>query len=343
MTTHGTVPPASTSEVSNPATQPIGSTVPAVTIDDVIAARARIAPYVHRTPLLGSHTLSKMTNTQLWLKAETLQRTGSFKSRGAVNALLQLTPEQKSRGVVTMSAGNHGQGLAYAAAIVGVRCVVFMPETAIPTKVEAIKGYGAEARFAPTMSQVFAAMDEYREQQGLHFVHPFGDPEIIAGQGTAALEILEDLPDLESIVVPVGGGGLLAGISLTIKARRPEVRVIGVEPEGAAVVSRSLEAGKILSLDTIDTVADGLAAPFAMPINQDLIRANVDDIVVLSDDEIVNALRLILERSKLLVEPAGAAATAALLSGKAGVEHGAKTVSMLSGGNIDFETLKRLL
>jgi threonine dehydratase len=343
MTTHGTVSPASTSEVTGLATEPIGSAVPAVTIDDVIAARERIAPYVHRTPLLGSTTLSRMTNTQLFLKAETMQRTGSFKSRGAVNALLQLTPEQKSRGVVTMSAGNHGQGLAYAAAIVGVRCVVFMPETAIPTKVEAIKGYGAEARFAPTMSQVFETMDAYREQQGLHFVHPFGDPMIVAGQGTVAMEILEDQPDLEAIVVPVGGGGLLAGIALTIKARRPEVRVVGVEPEGAAVVSRSLASGKVLTLDAINSVADGLSAPFAMPITQDLIRANVDDIVVLSDDEIVNALRLILERSKLLVEPAGAAATAALLSGKAGVDHGTRTVSILSGGNVDFGTLKRLL
>jgi threonine dehydratase len=343
MTTHGTVSPASTSEVTGLATEPIGSAVPAVTIDDVIAARERIAPYVHRTPLLGSTTLSRMTNTQLFLKAETMQRTGSFKSRGAVNALLQLTPEQKSRGVVTMSAGNHGQGLAYAAAIVGVRCVVFMPETAIPTKVEAIKGYGAEARFAPTMSQVFETMDAYREQQGLHFVHPFGDPMIVAGQGTVALEILEDQPDLEAIVVPVGGGGLLAGIALTIKARRPEVRVVGVEPEGAAVVSRSLASGKVLTLDAINSVADGLSAPFAMPITQDLIRANVDDIVVLSDDEIVNALRLILERSKLLVEPAGAAATAALLSGKAGLDHGTRTVSILSGGNVDFGTLKRLL
>lgn len=343
MTTHGTVTSTSTGEATVPATEPIGSAVPTVSMSDVIAAQERIAPYVHRTPLLGSTTLSRMTNTQLFLKAETLQRTGSFKSRGAVNALLQLTPEQKSRGVVTMSAGNHGQGLAYAAAIVGIRCVVFMPEAAIPTKVEAIKGYGAEAWFAPTMSQVFEAMDAYRVQQGLHFVHPFGDPMIVAGQGTVALEILEDLPDLEAIVIPVGGGGLLAGVALTIKARRPEVRVVGVEPEGAAVVSRSLAAGEVLTLETINTVADGLAAPFAMPLTQDLIRANVDDIVVLTDDEIVNALRLILERGKFLVEPAGAAATAALLSGRAGVEQGAKTVSILSGGNIDFGTLKRLL
>jgi threonine dehydratase len=284
-----------------------------------------------------------MTNTLLSLKAENLQRTGAFKARGALNALLQLTPEQRARGVVTMSAGNHGQGLAYAAAIVGVRCVVYMPESAVPTKVEAIKAYGAEARFSPTMETVFSVMDDYRRQHGLHFVHPFGDPMIVAGQATVGLEILEDRPDLEAVIVPVGGGGLLAGVGLVMKERRPEIRVVGVEPEGAAAVSLSLAAGTPVTLERIDTVADGLAAPFAAQITQDLIRATADDIVVLSDDEIVIALRLILERTKLLVEPAGAAAVAALLSGKAGVEHGAKTVAILSGGNVDREKLTRLL
>ncbi len=320
-----------------------GSPAPTVTIADVLAAQARIAPYIHRTPLLESATLGRMTNTLLSLKAENLQRTGAFKARGALNALLQLTPEQRARGVVTMSAGNHGQGLAYAAAIVGVRCVVYMPESAVPTKVEAIKAYGAEARFSPTMETVFAVMDDYRRQHGLHFVHPFGDPMIVAGQATVGLEILEDRPDLEAVIVPVGGGGLLAGVGLVMKERRPEIRVVGVEPEGAAAVSLSLAAGAPVTLERIDTVADGLAAPFAAQITQDLIRATADDIVVLSDDEIVNALRLILERTKLLVEPAGAAAVAALLSGKAGVEHGAKTVAILSGGNVDREKLTRLL
>lgn len=316
---------------------------PGVTIKDVVAAQERIAPYVHHTPLFASATLGRMTNTILSLKAENMQRTGAFKARGALNALLQLTPEQRSRGVVTMSAGNHGQGLAYAAAIVGVRCVVFMPEFAVPTKVEAIKAYGAEARFSPTMETVFAVMDDYRQRHGLHFVHPFGDPMIIAGQATVGLEILEDQPDLEAIVVPIGGGGLAAGIGLVMNEHRPEVRVVGVEPEGAATVSRSLAAGSPQTLDRIDTVADGLAAPFAAAITQDLIAAYVDDIVLLADDEIVNAMRLILDRTKLLVEPAGAAAVAALLAGKTGIEHGAKTVAILSGGNVDREKLKRLL
>jgi threonine dehydratase len=314
-----------------------------VSLADVIAARDRIAGLVHRTPLLGSATLGRLTGTSLALKAENLQRTGSFKARGALNAVLQLSPEQRACGIVTLSAGNHGQGLAYAAAMVGVRCVVFMPETAVPTKVDAIRGYGAEARFAPSMGEVFAAMEAYRATHGLHFVHPFADPAIIAGQGTVGLEILDDWPEVETIVVCVGGGGLLAGVALAVKARRPDVRIVGVEPEGAAAVHRSLAAGRPVTLERIETIADGLAAPFAAALSQAIIERHVDDVVLVGDDEIVTALRLILERSKLLVEPAGAAAVAALLSGKAGVAKGTRTVATLSGGNVDRGTLKRLL
>lgn len=314
-----------------------------VTLADVRAARERIMPHLHRTPLLGARTLSRMTNADLTLKVESMQRTGSFKARGALNAALLLSPEQKARGVVTLSAGNHGQGLAFAAGMVGTRCVVFMPETAIPTKVDAIRSYGAEARFAPTMEDVFPAMEAYRHEHGMTFVAPFSDPAIIAGQGTVGLEILEDAPDVETVVVPVGGGGLLAGVALTLKALKPEVRVVGVEPEGAAVVSRSLACGELVTLDKIETVADGLAAPFAGPLSQAIIERSVDDVVLVTDDEIIHALRLILERTKLLVEPAGAAAVAALLAGKAAVAHGTKTVAILSGGNVDGATLKALL
>lgn len=316
---------------------------PDVTLDDVRAAAELIAPYVHRTPTIDSATLSRMTGTNLGLKAENLQRTGAFKARGALNAILRLTPEQRKRGVVTLSAGNHGQGLAYAAQIAGVRCVVFMPEHAVPTKVAAVKGYGAEARFAPSMETVFAVMDEYRQEHGLHYVHPFGDPDIIAGQGTVGLEIIEDSPDVETITVCVGGGGLLSGIAVAAKSLKPGVRVVGVEPEGAPVVTRSLVAGYPVTIEKITTVADGLAAPFAAPTSQRLIERYVDDVVIVNDDEILHALRLILERTKLLVEPAGAAATAALLSGKAGAAPGTRAVATLSGGNVDFEKLKSLL
>ena len=316
---------------------------PDVTIGDIRAAAARIAPYVHHTPLFDTATLSRLTGARLGVKAENLQRTGSFKARGALNAVLSLSEEQRERGVVTLSAGNHGQGLAYAAQIAGVRCVVFMPENAVPTKVAAVMEYGAEARFAPSMETVFAAMDQYRDTHGLHYVHPFGDPLIIAGQGTVGLEILEDSPDVDTIVVCVGGGGLLAGIAVAAKSLKSGIRIVGVEPEGAPVVTRSLVAGYPVTIEKITTVADGLAAPFAAPTSQRLIERFVDDVVIVTDEEILVALRLLLERTKLLVEPAGAAATAALLTDKAGVEPGSRVVATLTGGNVDFEKLKQLL
>src|SRR5215213_10068106 len=269
---------------------------PDVTIDDVRAAAARIAPYTHRTPIFDSATLGRLTGARLGLKAENLQRTGAFKARGALNAVLRLGAEQRERGVVTLSAGNHGQGLAYAAKIAGVRCVVFMPENAVPTKVAAVKEYGAEARFAPSMETVFAAMDEYRNVHGLHYIHPFGDPDIIAGQGTVGLEIMETSPDVDTIAVCVGGGGLLAGIAVAAKALNPSVRIVGVEPEGAPAVTRSLIAGYPVTIEKITTIADGLAAPFAAPTSQRLIERLVDDVVIVTDDEILEAMRLLLER-----------------------------------------------
>ncbi len=316
---------------------------PDVSIEDIRAAAERIAPYIHRTPIMNSATLSRLTETNLGLKAENLQRTGAFKARGALNAVLQLTPDERERGVVTLSAGNHGQGLAYAAQLAGVKCVVFMPEHAGRTKVAAVLGYGAEARFAPSMETVFAAMDEFRQAHGMHYVHPFGDPDIIAGQGTVGLEIVEDSPDVETIVVCVGGGGLLAGIAVAAKSLKPGIRVVGVEPEGAPVVTRSLVAGYPVTIEKISTIADGLSAPFAAPTSQRLIQRFVDDVVIVTDDEILEALRLVLERTKLLVEPAGAAAVAALLTRKAGAPEGSRAIATLSGGNVDFDKLKGLL
>ncbi|HEV2065695.1 MAG TPA: threonine/serine dehydratase [Thermomicrobiales bacterium] len=314
-----------------------------VTLEHVLAARERIMPHLHRTPMLENATLSRLTGTDLGLKAELFQRTGSFKSRGALNAAMLLTPEQRARGVVTLSAGNHGQGLAFAASKVGTRAVVFMPEGAVPTKVEAIRGYGAETHFSPTMEAIFPLMEAYQREHGLTFISPFSDPGIIAGQGVVGLEILEVAPDVETIVVPVGGGGLLSGIALAVKSQRPDVRIIGVEPEGADVVRRSLESGKPETAVSINTIADGLTAPFAGDLSQAVIQHYVDDVVLVSDDEIINAMRLILERVKVLVEPAGAASVAALLTGKAGARHGSRTVAILSGGNVDRAKLKSLL
>lgn len=314
-----------------------------VALADVYRARDLVMPHIHRTGMITSHTLSHMTNTELYMKAELFQKTGSFKVRGALNAIMQLTEEQKARGIVTMSAGNHGQGIAYAARMVGCRAVVFMPETAVPTKVEAIRGYGAEARFAPSMEKLFDVMQAYQQEHGLTFISPYNHPDIIAGQGIIGLEILEDVPEVETVVVPVGGGGLISGIAMAIKSLRPEARIVGVEPEGANIVKRSLEAGTPLPAEHISTIADGLAAPAAGDLTQAVIEHYVDDMVLVSDANIAESLRLILSRCKVMPEPAGAAAVAALLTGKAGVRHGGRTVAILSGGNIDAAKLAAIL
>lgn len=321
---------------------PTLATLP-VTINDIRAARERVMPHLHRTPSLNSATLSERTGTDIAIKCETFQRTGSFKARGALNALLQLNDEQKARGVITLSAGNHGQGLAFAAQKVGTRAVVFMPETAVPAKIDAIRGYGAEAMFAPTMETVFAAMEAYKEAHGLTYVAPFSDPDIIAGQGIVGLEIIEDVPDVETIVVPAGGGGLLAGILVAVKSLRPDVRVIGVEPTGSNIVTRSRAAGQLMTPEKIDTVADGLAAPFPGEVSQPIIDTLVDDMVLVEDEAILKAMRLIIERCKIVVEPAGAAATAALMAGLIPASRGTRTVALLSGGNIDLRKLAEFL
>lgn len=314
-----------------------------VTLDDVLAARERVMPHLHRTPMLTSRTLGGMTGTDLRMKAEIFQRTGSFKARGALNAVMQLTGEQKRHGVITLSAGNHGQGIAFAASLAGIRAVVFMPETAVPTKVEAIRNYGAEAMFAPSMEGIVPIMEAYQHEHGLTYVSPYNHKDIIAGQGIVGLEILEDVPDVDTVVVPVGGGGLIAGIALAIKSQRRDVRVIGVEPTGANIVKRSLEAGTCLEARDIHTVADGLAAPAAGELTQAVIGHYVDDIVLVDDEQIIEALKLLLFRSKVLTEPAGSAATAALLAGKVDLPPGGKTVTVLSGGNIDPAKLKGFL
>jgi threonine dehydratase len=314
-----------------------------VTIDDVYAARDRLASLLPRTPLLASRSLGQMTGTTLRLKAENLQRTGAFKVRGALNAVLQLDSDQKSRGVVTFSAGNHGQALAFAATASGVRCTVFMAQNAVPAKVEAIRGYGAEIRFGPTIGEAFEAMETFRAETGATFVSPFADPAVIAGQGTIALEILDDFPEVEQLVVPVGGGGLISGVALAAKTLRPEIRIVGVEPEGSTAVLQGLRAGHPVRIERNETIADGLSAPFTADLNLAIIRRYVDDTITVTDHEIADALRLLLARTKLLAEPAGAAATAALLTGKAAVPHGSPTVAILSGGNIGLDRLKELL
>src|SRR5438445_9207285 len=300
----------------------------ALDLADVRGAADRIAPDVLKTPTLSGGSLA---GPDVWLKAENLQRTGSFKVRGAVNAILQLTPEQRRRGVITLSAGNAGLGLAYAAQLCQIPCVVVVREDAAVSKLEAIRRYGAEIVLTPLARWQERLESEQRERK-LHLVHPFDDPAVAAGQGTVGLEILEAVPDVRTVIVPVGGGGLIAGIAVAIKQQRSNVRIIGVEPERAPTVSESLAAGHPVSPSRLDTIADGLAAPYTRPFNLTLIQRLVDEVRTVSDEAIIAALTSIVLQAKLVVEPAGAAGVAALAS-DAAIQR--PVVIVLTCGDVD--------
>jgi len=301
-----------------------------------------VAPVLHRTPLFSSRSLSERIGAPAYLKAESFQRTGSFKPRGAVYAISRLSKEQRDRGIVTMSAGNAAQAIAFAARAAGVPVTVAMPQTAPQTKVEATRSYGAEIAFAPDITKLIALVGELRERSGAYFLHPYDDAAMIAGHGTCALEILDDLPDADVVVVGVGGGGLIAGIAVAATARRPGVRVVGVEPAGAAGMRRALDAGEPVRLEKIETIADGLAAPVAGTIPLEIVRRLVADVVVIDDDVIAEGMRFLATRAKLVAEPAGAAATGALLAGKIAVRPGERVVSIVSGGNVDLGRMARV-
>ena len=314
-----------------------------VALDDVRAAQRAIGDAVAPTPVFGSVQLGSALGVTLKLKAELLQKTGSFKPRGALNRLLNTPREDLERGLVTVSAGNHAQGLAWAARAVGARCTVVMPEGAPASKVAAARGYGAEVVLHGTVGDAYLRMEQLRAERGLLLVHPFDDPLVIAGQGTVGLEIVEQVPGVDAIVCPLGGGGLVSGIAVATKELRRGVRVFGVEPEGAAAMRASWDRGEPVRLESVDTIADGLAAPLAGELTYPLARQYVDDVLTVSDDEILDAMRALLAYAKLVTEPAGAAAVAALLAGKVRVNGGETVVAVLSGGNIDLERLKALL
>jgi len=312
-----------------------------IELEDITSAQRIIAGRVHRTPLMSSMTLGRRTNTHLHFKAEVFQKTGSFKPRGAINKLYHLTPEERKRGVIGLSSGNHAQGLAYAASLFGIPATVVMPDTAPANKVEATKGYGAEVVL--TEDDIFAACQEIQEERNLTMVHPFDDPYIVAGQGTIGLEILEDLPEVEAVFIPVGGGGLISGVATAIKLKKPAVRVIGVEPIGASALRQSLQQGKVVHLDKMDTIAEGLRSPLTGELNLALAQKYVDEVVLVSDEEMIEAMYLLLEWCKLLTEPSGAASFAALFFKKANIPSGSETVCLLSGGNIDRSRLGQFL
>lgn len=313
-----------------------------VGLADAQRARAAIAGHILRTPLVSSHSLGDRIGADAYLKLENLQRTGSFKVRGAVNAMSRLGPEARRAGVVTMSAGNAAQAIAYAGRAQGVHVTVVMPEAAPKTKIDATRGYGGEIRFASEMTKLLPMVQEL-QAQGLHFLHPFDDDDVIAGHASLGMEIVEDVPDVDLIVVGVGGGGLISGIAVGAKALRPHVRIVGVEPEGAQAVRKALDAGHVVRLASLNTVADGLAAPFAGERNLEIIKRDVDDVVVISDEAIIDGLQFLVARARVVAEPAGAAAVGALLDGAVRPKPGERVVAIVSGGNIDPERLAGFL
>ncbi|HET8569058.1 MAG TPA: pyridoxal-phosphate dependent enzyme, partial [Candidatus Limnocylindria bacterium] len=274
----------------------------APTLADIERARTEIAPHIERTPLLTPLRLAERLGVDLRVKAEGLQRTGSFKVRGAVNAIAALAPEARARGIVTMSAGNHAVAVAYAARAYGAPVVVAMPETAPRVKVEMTRAYGGRIEFAPDVTRLMPVVEQARER-GMTFVHPFDDPLVIAGQGTVGLEIADDAPDLHLVVVPVGGGGLVSGIATAVRARLPSARVVAVEPAGAPKVRRSLDEGRIVRLERVDTIADGCAPPYCGGIAFDVIRELVDDVVLVDDAAIADAMRVVFDAVRVVVEP----------------------------------------
>lgn len=313
-----------------------------VGLADVLAARERIAARIQRTPLVSSGALGDRTGCQAWLKLESLQHTGSFKVRGATNAIALLTPAERAAGVVTMSAGNAALAVAYAARAAAVPAAVVMPEHAPAMKIAATRDYGAEIRFGAAVTELLPIVRAL-QAEGRHLIHPFDDEGMIAGHGTAALEILEDLPDADLFVVPVGGGGLISGIATVVAARRPSARVIGVEPVGAQGMRRALVAGTVITLEEIDTIAEGLAPPFAGANTLEIVQRLVSDVVAIPDTAIREGMRFLFERARVVAEASGAAAVAALLAGAVRPRPGERVVAIVSGGNVDLDRYRELL
>ncbi|HEY3014496.1 MAG TPA: threonine ammonia-lyase [Nocardioides sp.] len=305
-----------------------------VSLADVEAARALLDGVASTTPVEETRWLSEIAGGRVLLKCENLQRTGSFKIRGAYVRMARLTEKERANGVVAASAGNHAQGVALAARLLGIRATVFMPEGAPIPKERATRGYGAEVIFhGKYVEDALGAARRFAADTGAVLIHPFDHRDIIAGQGTCGLEILEQVPDVETIVVPTGGGGLLAGIALAVKAIRPGVRVVGVQAAGAAAFPASLAAGHPVALDSMRTMADGIAVGLPGDITFAAVRDHVDEILTVSEESLSRALLLLIERAKLVVEPAGAAAVAAILDHPK--HFAAPAVAVLSGGNID--------
>ena len=310
-----------------------------VTIDQIYSARERLRGIARITPLNPTKSLGK----NIYIKSENLQLTGAFKLRGAYNKLACLSDEEKAKGVIACSAGNHAQGVALSATKLGIRSVVCMPAAAPISKIHATENYGAEVVLVPgTYDDAAAKAQELADQHGYTFAHPFDDEYVIAGQGTIGIEILEQLPDVQQVVVPIGGGGLIAGIAMAIKTLRPSCRIIGVQAAGAPSMYNSIKQGEISTLSHVSTIADGIAVKRPGDLTFELVKKYVDDVVVVDDNQVAAAIVALMEDQKTVAEGAGACAVAAVLSGLVDAEN-FKTVCVVSGGNVDMTTLSRVI
>lgn len=320
--------------------------VPGPTLADFRAARERVAAVVDVTPMEKSRYLRELLGQDVYLKAESLQRTGSYKIRGAYNRLSQLTEEERAHGVVAASAGNHAQGVALAARELGIAATIFMPLGVALPKLQATRNYGAEVVLhGHVVDETLRAAAEFSERTGAILIPPFDHPDVVAGQGTLAFEILDQVPDVENVIVPIGGGGLISGIASAFAQLAPEigrrVRIIGVQAENAAAYPPSLAAGEPIAITTSPTIADGILVGRPGALNFEIIRETVDEIVTVADDDTARALVMLLERAKLVVEPAGAVGVAAAITGAIAVD--GPTVVLISGGNIDPMVMERVI
>lgn len=314
-----------------------------VTFADIEAAAGVLRPVAHRTPVLSSRTFNHLTGNEVYFKAENLQRIGAFKFRGAYNKIHSLTEAERSKGVIAHSSGNHAQGVALAAQLHGLKAVVVMPHNSVAMKVEATRGYGAGVVFCEDSTDDRERVTaELMAEHGYALIHPFNDPMLIAGQGTAGAELFHDLKDLDYLFVPVGGGGLIAGCSVAVKNLYPTVKVIGVETEGANDAYQSFRAGKIVKIPKAVTIADGMRTLSVGTLNFEIIRKYVDDVITIPDSAIFPMMRFFMERMKIVAEPTGAVAPAAVMTNGLHLK-GKKVAAIISGGNVDPEILRQAL
>ncbi|WP_213975783.1 threonine ammonia-lyase [Tepidanaerobacter acetatoxydans] len=314
-----------------------------ITLKDIQEAKSSLRNVVYKTSLVHNTTFSEMAKSSVYLKMENLQKTGSFKLRGAFNKISRLPEKDRKNGVIASSAGNHAQGVAMAATSYGIKSTIVMPKHAPLSKIAATKSYGAEViLYGDVYDEAYEKAKEIQKQTGAVFIHPFNDPEVIAGQGTIGLEILEDLPDTDIIVVPVGGGGLISGVAIAAKSIKPSIKIIGTQAKNMPSMAESISQGHITTIEGVPTIADGIAVKTPGGLTFNIIKHYVDDIITVDEDEIANAILLLMERAKVISEGSGAVSVAAILNRLEYIEN-KKVVALISGGNIDVNMLSRII